>query len=263
MEHKSDSEDYLKKKKYLEKIITIYGRKPVLEAIEQEDIIIDKLHLAESNKSDKTLTQITNIAQQKNIQIKTHSKSALSRISKNGKQDQGIAADIHCQFLNNINDLETTKERNLLALDQITNPQNLGMIIRSATAGFIDGIILPKDGTSPINSLVIKASAGTVFKAKIFQCKKLTDHTDELRSKGYQLATLSSHASQNLLTAEINQPTIFILGNESKGVSTQLQNTCQQHYFIPMQNKVESLNVAITAGIISYLPSLNNSNESF
>lgn len=257
MEHKSDSEDYLKKKKFLEKIITVYGRKPVLEALEQSDLSIDKLHFSDSNKKDKTLSKITHLANQKNIEIAFHSKAELSRISKNGKQDQGIAADIHCQFLNHIDDIDSKKDRFILALDQITNPQNLGMIIRSATAGFIDGIILPKEGTSPINSLVIKASAGTVFKAKIFQCKNLTSYSNDLIFKGYQLAALSSHATQNLLTSEINRPTVFILGNESKGVTPELQNNCQQTYFIPMQNEVESLNVAITAGIISYLPSLN------
>ncbi|PCJ62221.1 MAG: 23S rRNA (guanosine(2251)-2'-O)-methyltransferase RlmB [Planctomycetota bacterium] len=256
MSQKLDSKEYLEKKKYFENIITIYGRKPVLEAFEKNNISIDKLHLAKTNKQDKTLDLIIKLAKQQNTEITFHSKSELSRISKNGKQDQGIAADIYCQFLNNIESLDPSKEKYLLALDQITNPQNIGMIIRSVTAGNLDGIILPKDGTSPINSLVIKSSAGTVFKAKIFQCKNLLNHTNDLTKKGYQLATLTTSANQNLLTSEINHPTIFILGNESKGVSQKLQDSCQQEFFIPMQNDVESLNVAVTAGIISYLPSL-------
>jgi 23S rRNA (guanosine2251-2'-O)-methyltransferase len=89
-----DSQHYKDKKKFFNSFITIYGRKPVLEALQDDSLAIHKIHLADSNKPAAIIKDIVALCQQRNIEVSYHDKKSLSRISRNSKQDQGIAADI-------------------------------------------------------------------------------------------------------------------------------------------------------------------------
>ncbi len=141
--------------------ITIYGRNPVLEALENNELEIYALHLSKSNKKSDKLDKIIALAKKKGIEIKYHDKDKLSRISKDKIQDQGVALDIIFDNLKDESYLKNLEKYRVIALDRVTNPQNLGMIIRSAAAGNIDAIILSKKGNAPLVSpLTIKDSAG-------------------------------------------------------------------------------------------------------
>jgi tRNA G18 (ribose-2'-O)-methylase SpoU len=125
----------------------------------------------------------------------------------------------------------------LLALDGITNPQNLGMIIRSACAGNIDAILLPQRGGAQIDPLVIKASAGTVFKAAILRCEKLVEALGEFRNQGASVCALSSHARLTLKEFQPTGPRIYVLGNETEGVSSEVARLCNEKVRIPMKSR--------------------------
>jgi len=168
-----DSQEYKEKKAFFEKIITLYGRNVVVEILQDNTIEIHKLHMANSNKPDDTIKKILRLAKERKIQITHHDKNALSRISKNAKQDQGVAIDIISKSYLSATKLLELDSFRLIALDGIHNPQNLGMIIRSCAASSIDGIILPKKNSAKISPLVVKASAGTLFKLPIYFCDKL------------------------------------------------------------------------------------------
>ncbi|MBT3832844.1 MAG: 23S rRNA (guanosine(2251)-2'-O)-methyltransferase RlmB, partial [Gammaproteobacteria bacterium] len=143
-------------------MITLYGRKPVLEILLDPDSSIFRLHLSESNQRGDTITQIRKLADKRNITIVTHPKEALSRISKNARQDQGVAIDISPPKYLSVDQIIASAGQ-ILALDGITNPQNLGMIIRSVAASPMDGLLLPRKGCAKIDPLVHKASAGTLI----------------------------------------------------------------------------------------------------
>jgi 23S rRNA (guanosine2251-2'-O)-methyltransferase len=223
----NDSKEYKQKKAFFDQIITIYGRKPVLEALQDSSLSIYKLHLADSNKSGGIVNQITDLAEQRGIEVQWHDRKSLSRISRNSKQDQGVAADIEVaqhqsltQFLqsaqNNHNDFT------LIALDSITNPQNLGMIIRSVCAGYVDGLLLPKKGCAALSPLVIKASVGTLFKTNIIHCDTLLQGLKQLKQQQATICTLSSHAKQSLLNFKPQGHCVYVLGNETEGVSKEV-----------------------------------------
>jgi len=245
-----DSKNYLNKKNFFEKTITLYGRNVVAEALQDKSIEIHKLHMAESNKKDKTISKILDLAKSRDVEISYHSKSALSRISKNAKQDQGVALDIFSNSYQNADEIKKLSEFKLIALDGIHNPQNLGMIIRSCAAGNVDGILLPKKNSAKISPLVIKASAGTLFKLPIFYCNTLEEVLVKLED--VKIYALSSHAKNTLYTLKKNKKTIFILGNESDGVSEKVAKLCNDSLSIPMQRGVESLNVAVTASLLAF-----------
>ena len=251
---KSDSPEYLKKKKNFESILTIYGRNPVVEALQTDLLQIKKVHLAISNQKNDTIQRIHDYCEKRNIPIATHTREELSRISKNGKQDQGVAADIRCPKFKNYEELytEPLTYNKLIALDQIQTPENLGMIIRSACAGFIDGLLLPKKGCASLSPLVIKASTGTIFRTSIYRCETLLPTLKDLQTKKFTLAALDASAPISLFQYHTTKPTIFILGNESTGVSKEILSLCDQRLSIPMNNQVESLNVAITAALIAF-----------
>ena len=173
-----DSDTYLEKKRFYDQVLTVYGRKPVLEALQESSVNVHRLHLADSNKGGGIIAEIKSLAEAKGAEILFHDRKALSRISKNSKQDQGVAVDLICSGYQQFADFLKAPPKTdyqILALDGITNPQNLGMIIRSACAGNIDGILLPNKGSAKLDPLVIKASAGTLFKASLLKCDNLAE----------------------------------------------------------------------------------------
>lgn len=250
----NDSAEYLAKKAFFDSIMTIYGRNAVAEALEDESLMIHKLHLSDSNKKAPIIAKLQELATQRSIMIEYHDKKALSRISKNAKQDQGVALDIVLEQCYDVSTFIQSHSRyRLLALDGITNPQNLGMIIRSATAGNIDAIILPSKGSAQISPLVIKASVGTLFRMPIIKCDKLYKTLQNFQSSDAQIYTLSSHATQSYRDISYAKKTIFVLGNESEGVSEEIVKLSDTSISIPMNRGVESLNVAVTASLLAFM----------
>jgi 23S rRNA (guanosine2251-2'-O)-methyltransferase len=249
----TDSPEYLARKSFFDQLITVYGRKPVLEILEDSKLKIFRLHLADSNRDGGIIAQIRTLAVQRNIEICFHSRSELSRISRNSKQDQGVACDIHCPGYQPYQQaLSDSPAGTIIALDGITNPQNLGMIIRSVTASPAQALLLPSKGTADISPLVIKASAGTLFKGNILRCDSLPKALVDFKQQGYEICTLSSHQAIPLKDFAPKAPVVFVLGNETEGVSTEVTALSDHRIAIPMANGVESLNVAVTAALIAF-----------
>ncbi len=251
---RQDTEAYLAKKSFFDKIITIYGRNAVLEVLEDETITIHKLHLSNSNKSVAQLDRMVSIANTRDIEIAYHDKKSLSRISKNAKQDQGVALDIVLNHaLSEDEFLEKNDVYKVMALDGIHNPQNLGMIIRSCAAGDVDAILLPTKNSAQISALVIKASVGTLFRLPIIKTNSLVKTLAKFKKAEAKLYTLSSHAKNSYRNEAYSSKTVFILGNESEGVSREVEKLSDTSISIPMNRGVESLNVAVTASLLAFL----------
>jgi len=251
---KENSKEYLEKRAFFDKVLTIYGRNAVMEALEDKTLSIHKLHLSKSNRDAQILEDMKKIAQDRNIEVAYHDKQSLSRISKNSKQDQGVALDI---VLENFGDEESFRSLNrsykIIALDGITNPQNLGMIIRSCAAGDVDAVLLPTKGAAQISPLVIKASVGTLFKIPIIKTSNLKKTLESFKDDNADIYSLSSHAKNSYKDEEYSERTVFVLGNESEGVSKEVEKVCSKSIIIPMKRDVESLNVAVTASLLAFL----------
>ncbi|MCV6605818.1 MAG: RNA methyltransferase [Porticoccaceae bacterium] len=249
--------NYQDRKRFFDSLLTIYGRKPVLEALRAPELTVYRLHLADSNRMEGTLKEILQAAQQRNVEILYHSRKELARISRNGKQDQGVAADLQCGNYRHYREFLQQPGRQqfrVIALDGITNPQNLGMIIRSVCASGCDGLLLPQKGCASLSPLVIKASVGTLFQCPILRCDRLSDALDEFRSAGAQVCTLSSHSRETLQDFQPEGAVVYVLGNETEGVSPAVMERSDTQLCIPMHNSVESLNVAVTAALVAFKP---------
>ena len=137
------------------------------------------------------------------VPVREHSRTTLSRISRNGKQDQGVALDIHCPEFATPEALFGKIDGpaiRILALDGITNPQNVGMIIRAAVAGGMDAILYPQRGVAALGPLVIKASAGVIFRAPIVRCDHLQAALEMAQNRGFSIATLEGRPTRPCLT---------------------------------------------------------------
>lgn len=252
--------DYTARKAFFDRVLTVYGRKPVLEALLDPALTIHALHIADSNRDGGVMADILRAARQREIEPRYHTRAALARISRNGRQDQGVAADILCPAFRRLQDyldnLPAVPAQRLLALDGITNPQNLGMIIRSAAAGQIDGIVLARRGNAALGPLVIKASAGTVYRAPLLPCEDVAGALGACKAAGFSVCSLRADAAESLFSHRPGGHCVYVLGNETEGVSATTEALADVALAIPMRNGVESLNVAVTASLIAFAGSL-------
>ena len=250
-----DSEsNYQQRRRQYRGMLTVYGRKSVLEVLRDSALTCHSLHLADSNRDSGIIRDILTLAQNRDIPVQRHSREALSRISRNGRQDQGVAADIVCPAFRELDDYlaDAGNGRRLLALDGVTNPQNAGMIIRSAVAAGMEGIVYPDRGTAALGPLLIKASVGTVFRAPLLRCERLLPALETCRDRGFSIYYLDGNAATSLFEHRPGADVVYVLGGETEGVSTGVQEIAEGGLSIPMRNGVESLNVAISAALVAY-----------
>jgi len=253
---RSDTVTYTERKRFFDRLLTLYGRKPVLEALQDADIPVYRLHLAESNRREGIINTLLALAEQRGVEILYHSRAALSRISRNQRQDQGVAIDLRCPNYREYRDLIDHRDLSpafqLIALDRITNSQNLGMIIRSVCASPLTGVLLPRSGCAPLSPLVIKASAGTLLRCPIFRCGELEETLLELAAVGADICVLAADGTQLLGDYQPTGSVGYVLGNETEGATPAVARCATRRLRIPMVNGVESLNVAVTAALVAF-----------
>jgi 23S rRNA (guanosine2251-2'-O)-methyltransferase len=239
---------------YSKQRLTIYGRNPVLEALMNPGLTPQKLFVSHQAQGDK-IHQIIQCAHAIALPIEKLSSQALSRISKNTRQDQGVALDLYTPHIQPLHQAlqNSPVDHPIFLLDRIQTPANLGMMIRSLCAADVGGIILPKKGGATLNPLSIKASAGTAFKAPIWTCETSREALVLLQENlSWPIYALSSHADHDLYQHQWPQQSIWILGNESEGVQKELNAWVTQGVALSMSSHVESLNVAVSASLVAF-----------
>jgi|AntAceMinimDraft_12_1070368.scaffolds.fasta_scaffold51450_2 23S rRNA (guanosine2251-2'-O)-methyltransferase len=254
----TDNPRYTARKTFFDSLLTVYGRKPVHEALATTGSRALRLHLAQTNRPTGIIADIIALAESQQVEICYHSREALARISKNGRQDQGVAVDIEAPRYRPLSQLlqhvkaHPDEAIDLIALDRVTNPQNLGLIIRAVGASPCVGLLLPKKGCARIDPLVIKASAGTVLKVPIYYCDELIQGMAELADAGFRLIGLAADGNQTIPEVPLTGRHVFVLGNETDGLSPEIKSCCDACASIPLTNDVESLNVSTAASIVAY-----------
>jgi 23S rRNA (guanosine2251-2'-O)-methyltransferase len=249
------SDSYLQRKARFGRCLTVYGRKTVLEALQAEGVSCERLHLARSNRPAPILEEIEALARAQGAEILLHGREELARISRHSREDQGVAADLRTpghRQLADVMPLPPIPGTTLLAVDGVSNPQNLGMLIRSAVAAGIEGILVPRRGGCDLGPLVIKASAGTLFRAPLLRCETLAAALTELRRAGWRISVLDGRARASLFEGLDTAARVFVLGGESSGVSDAIRALADESLRIPMANGVESLNVAVAAALVAF-----------
>jgi 23S rRNA (guanosine2251-2'-O)-methyltransferase len=237
----------------------VIGRNPILEALNFNPLSIKKIVLIE-NLTDNKTREIIRIANKKNIKVESRNKKDFEKIfDKKDKSEgvsQGVLAEVEdYEYMNLETLLEKIKSRNdsaILILDEIQDPHNLGAIIRTSVAAGTDGIILTEKNSAKVNHTVIKASAGAVSCTDIVLSKNIYKTIGKLKESGYNVIGTSLNAETTIYDTDFKGRNVVILGNEGEGVRKNLLKMCNEIIKIPINGKVESLNVSVSAGIILY-----------
>jgi 23S rRNA (guanosine2251-2'-O)-methyltransferase len=235
-----------------DRFVTVFGRKPVLEALGDTQLRVDKVILAD-NARGPAAREILDAASARSVPVERASAHRVKVLAGNGKQDQGVLADVVAPRMRRLSDaLSSGSLSTVLVLDGITTPANVGMILRTATAAGISGIVVPRRGVASLDPLVVKASAGVAFHAPVLRCYTAAEACSDLRSAGFPLYALSASASTSLFTATLPRRAAFVLGGETAGISDEVRPSVTDWLSIPLSGGVESLNVASAAAVLCF-----------
>ncbi|QRP47286.1 RNA methyltransferase [Amycolatopsis sp. FDAARGOS 1241] len=236
-----------------DRFLTVYGRKPVLEALGDEGLQVDKVILADTARGPGA-AEIQRAAKAAGVPVQRASAHRVKVLAGNGKQDQGVLADVVAPRMRSLGAALDSRRppARVLLLDGITTPANVGMILRTATAAGLEGVIVPRRGVAALDPLVVKASAGVAFRAPVLRCGNAREAAELLTEAGYGLYALSASGKSTVFDVELPQRAAFVLGGETAGVSPEVAELVTDWLSIPMPGDVESLNVAAAAAVLSF-----------
>lgn len=233
--------------------LTLFGRKPVFEALSDPRITSQKLFVA-YNARGELIDDITRLAKQIGLPIERLSPERLSRISKHGRQDQGVALDVQAPHHQSLADAlkESLPRGPLFLLDGLTTPANVGMVIRSAWASGAAGVIIPREGCAPLNPLAVKASAGVAIHAAVLSCQSALEAVELLTEHHIPIYGLAGEAERSIYQATWPEVSAWVVGNESVGMSQPVRARLTEALSLPMFGQVESLNAAAAASVVAF-----------
>ncbi|WP_329055466.1 RNA methyltransferase [Amycolatopsis sp. NBC_01488] len=236
-----------------DRFLTVYGRKPVLEALADDGLRVDKVILADTARGPGA-AEIQRAAKAAGVMVQRASAHRVKVLAGNGKQDQGVLADVVAPRMRALDTALSDRRppSRVLLLDGITTPANVGMILRTATAAGLEGVIVPRRGVAALDPLVVKASAGVAFRAPVLRCGSAREAAELLTEAGYGLYALGASARTTVFDVDLPQRAAFVLGGETGGVGAEVGELVTEWVSIPMPGDVESLNVSAAAAVLSF-----------
>jgi 23S rRNA (guanosine2251-2'-O)-methyltransferase len=239
-----------------DRCITVYGRRAVLEALRDPQLEVAGVTVVEMGGA--VTSEVKKSATQRGVEVREASAHRVSLISGNGRQDQGVVADVVAPDMQGLTDRLAELERDpsrpqrLLLVDGVTTPGNLGLIIRSATAAGVDGVVIPRRGTAALGPQVVKASAGTAFRSPILRTSDAPGALSELTDAGFAIVGLDAQATTSLWDIELPPRIVFLVGGEHEGASKESAVYAHSWVSVPMPGDVESLNVACATTLVAF-----------
>ena len=238
--------------------LIVYGVNTVREAILSGSIKKDvSVYIAEKKyKSVIADKSFINIAKDKNINI--YSKKDASFLQEFGKEAfiKGIAAVAEYPESDYENLLNKSAQNNgrpfYLILDEITDPQNLGSIIRTANGAGVSGIIIPKANSVGITSSVAYVSQGALFYVAVVRVVNISRTIADLKKRGIWVAGLSGDAEDTIYDMDFNLPLALVVGSEGSGLRRLTAENCDRVLRIPMERGVNSLNASVSFAVAAY-----------
>jgi 23S rRNA (guanosine2251-2'-O)-methyltransferase len=235
------------------KSVTVYGRVPVLEALEDDSIPVERVVVDRDDRSEP-VRRILDAAGRRGVPVTRSTAAKVTRLSGNGRHDQGVVAEIEAPLVQPLSEWLPAPEgpTAVIVLDGVTNPSNVGMILRVAAAGGVAGTVLPEVGSPGVGPLVIKASAGVALRTPVLTAPTAVEAVAALSEAGFAVVGLRAHDSESLYEAAVPDRVALVLGNESEGISDAVSDLVGTWLRIPMSGGVESLNVAVAAGVVAF-----------
>ncbi|MBY0400709.1 RNA methyltransferase [Myxococcota bacterium] len=238
--------------------IVVFGRHPVEAALASAWAEVSRVEILRSRPGPER-DALRRLCAERDVAFEEISRPALDAVTGAPRHDQGIAAHVRLLRVMELDALiDGTKGRaarrpvRVLALDGVTNSQNVGMIVRSVVAAGFDGLLWPMIGAPWVNGLVVRAAAGAIFECPIVCCERLAPGLGALQGAGFEVAGLAADGGAPLFETAPGHRAVYVLGGESQGLSPDVAALLDRRLSIPMAPGVESLNVAVAAGLVCY-----------
>ena len=166
-----------------------------------------------------------------------------------------LQKNLHQKYFSLQDIIQSSKEKTyplILILDSIQDTHNLGAILRTAECAGVDGVLITKHNSAPINETVTKTSAGAIEHLKICLVDNLVNAIKELKDNGFWIFGSYLNDAKHYDMMDYKLPAAIILGNEEKGIRKLVAENCDFLIKIPMLGKIQSLNVSVSAGILTF-----------
>ena len=234
-------------------LTNIEGRNPVIEVL-KSDRQIDKIMIANGAK-EGSIKKIIGMAKDKNVVVQYVNKNKLDEISTSHAHQCVIAIVSEYKYYELEELIEKAKATNedmfFIILDEITDPHNLGTIIRTADAVGAHGVIIPKRRSVHITPVVAKASAGAVEYVPVCKVTNIVNTIKRLKEEGLWIAAADMDG-EVFYEQNLTGPIGLVIGSEGFGISRLVKQNCDFTVKMPMTGNVTSLNASVAGGILLY-----------
>jgi len=232
----------------------VAGRNSVVEAL-RADIPATTLYLASRIDSDDRVREALKLATGRGLPILETPRGELDRLT-DGASHQGLALQVPAYEYAGVRDLVNPQAPGIplvVALDGVTDPRNLGAVVRSVAAFGGHGVLVPERRSAGMTASAWKVSAGAAARLPVARATNLTRALEELQKAGFFVLGLDMEGDVELPgLALATEPVVIVVGSEGKGLSRLVRETCDQIVSIPMSSAVESLNAGVAVGVTLY-----------
>lgn len=233
----------------------IYGRNPVIEALENSGRAVDKIYIQE-RLNHPVIGKIRNLAKERGITYHFVSKRNLDNMC-GGENHQGVVAVAAAHEYAAVEDILGLAEKRgespfVVICEGLTDPHNLGSIIRSANAAGVHGVIIPKNRSAALNSTVAKVSAGAVEHTLVAKVSNIAQTLEKLKKLGLWIVGTDLQGTQMHYECDLTGPLGIVIGSEGSGMSRLVREGCDFLVKIPMLGEIQSLNASVATGVLLY-----------
>ncbi|MDP9801122.1 23S rRNA (guanosine2251-2'-O)-methyltransferase [Arcanobacterium wilhelmae] len=234
----------------------VSGRNPVAEAV-ASGIPFERVFIVSSMSNDPRVTEVAQAAMERGVALVDVSRTELDKMT-DGQVHQGIAIEVPEHEYADLEDLvergaESGRPGLIVALDSVTDPHNLGAVLRSASAFRADGVLITERRSARVNATAWKVSAGAAARVPVARVTNLVRALEELKSQGYFVVGLAGGGEENIPTLSLaDVPLVLVTGSEGAGLSRLVRETCDAIAQIPIASEMESLNASVATGIALY-----------
>lgn len=233
--------------------VYLYGRHALGEALKNNPTAVLRVFVVEGSEDNK----LVDLIKKHNITLTKVKANTLPKGIDPEAVHQGYIAEVNLKSLimeygDFISSLKVTPDTALVLLDEIQDPHNVGAIIRSSAGFGIAGVLVPEHNQAQISGAVIKVSAGMAFRVPLVTIGNVNNTVRDLKDKGFWIYGLDEDADHPLHQEVFDAPTVFILGNEAKGIREKTKELCDIRLAIALNPQCESLNVAASTAVTLY-----------
>ncbi|MBA4117036.1 MAG: 23S rRNA (guanosine(2251)-2'-O)-methyltransferase RlmB, partial [Rubrobacter sp.] len=222
----------------------VYGVRPVIEALRAARREVFEVLDSTDNK------EVRQVSAERGVPVRKVPRPKIEELA-NGGVHQGVAARVGAYPYTDLDDILAVPEPLIVVLDGITDPRNLGAILRVADAAGVSGVAIPKDRAATVTPVAVKASAGASEHIRVARETNLRRAIDQMKKSGVWVYAAESDGAPHT-KHDLAGPVALVLGSEGKGIRRLVREACDGAVSVPMFGAVDSLNVSVAAAVLLY-----------